>query len=216
MSLQGCEGAGGHRSFSQQTIALQRNTQTAMGHARQGGRTGTADRGQACGLPLNGRSAGQPLQAALLQGRGLPSLQRWELIKTAAVQFISKQQIQGRRTRYGRKRQKGFAVFKPDQPPKPAGMTGPAIRGCRRTQPLLPDPRHRCRGVRLKTLNQPCPLTDLKQLCCSTTIQGRRLQAGCTKQQGGQKKSTTPEEGLCRDGVQVDVGWTQSGGRLVG
>ena len=213
MSLQGCEGAGGHRSFSQQTIALQRNTQTAMGHARQGGRTGTADRGQACGLPLNGRSAGQPLQAALLQGRGLPSLQRWELIKTAAVQFISKQQIQGRRTRYGRKRQKGFAVFKPDQPPKPAGMTGPAMRGCRRTKPLLPDPRHRFRRVRLKALNQACP-ADLKQLCCSTAIKEMPLQAGHAKQQGRQKKSTTPEEGLCRDEVRVDVGWMQSGRRL--
>ena len=195
MRLQECEGAGGHRPFSQQTIALQRNTQTAMGHARQGGKKGTADRGQSRGLPLNRRSACQPLQAALLQGRGLLSLERWELIKTAAVQFISKQQIQGRRMRCGRKRQKGFAVFKPEQPPEPAAMTGPAIRGCRRTKPLLPDPRHRCRGVRLKALNQECPLTDLKQLCCSTAIQGRRLQAGRAKQQGGQKKAQPQKKG---------------------
>ena len=165
-------------------------------------------------MPLNGRSAGQPLQAALFQGRGLPSLERWELIKTAAVQFISKQQIQGRRMRYGRKRQKGFAVFKPDQPPQPAAMTGPAIRGCRRTKPLLPDPRHRCRRVRHKALNQACPLTDLKQLCCSTAIQGRRLQAGGAQRQGRAKKSTTPGEGLCRDEVQVDVGRAESGRRL--
>ena len=146
-------------------------------------------------MPLNGRSAGQPLQAALFQGRGLPSLERWELIKTAAVQFISKQQIQGRRMGCGRKRKKGFAVLKPDQPPEPATMTDPAIRGCRRTQPLLPDPRHRCRGVRLKTLYQPCPLTDLKQLCCSKAIQGRRLQAGYAKPQGGQKKAQPQKKG---------------------
>ena len=162
-------------------------------------------------MPLNGRSAGQQPQAALFQSRGLPSLQRRKLIKTAAVQFISEQQIKSRRMRCGRKSQKGFTVVQPDQPPGAATMTGPAIRSFRSTKPLLPELRHRCGGVRLKTLNQPCPRTDLKQLCCSTAIQGRRLQAGGSAA-GRAKKSTTPGEGLCRDEVQVDVGRTESGG----
>ena len=144
---------------------------------------------------MNGRSAGQQPQAALFQSRGLPSFQRRKLIKTAAVQFISEQQIQSRRMRCGRKSQKGFTVVQPDQPPGAATMTGPAIRSFRRTKPLLPELRHRCGGVRLKTLNQPCPPTDLKQLCCSTAIQGRRLQAGGAQQQGGQKKAQPQEKG---------------------
>ena len=47
VSQQGREGAGGHKPFSHQTITLQRNTQTAVRHARQSGKKGTADRGQA-------------------------------------------------------------------------------------------------------------------------------------------------------------------------
>ena len=42
-SLQRRKGAGRYRSISHQTIALRRNKQTAMGHARQGREKGTAD-----------------------------------------------------------------------------------------------------------------------------------------------------------------------------
>ena len=105
------------------------------------------------------------------------------------MQFISKQQIQNRGMRCGRKSQKGFTIVQPDQPPGPTTMTDPAIRGCRSTKPLLPDLRYRCGGVSLKTLNQPCPPTDLKQLYCSTAIQRGRLQGGGAQQQGEQKKA---------------------------
>ena len=156
-------------------------------------------------MPQNGYSADQPLQAALLQGRRLPSLKRLELIKTAAMKCISEQQFQGRRIRCGRKSQKGGAVVRPDQPPEPAAMPGQAIRGCRRTQSLLPDLRHRCGGISLKTLNEASPPTELKQLCCSTAIKRRRQQAGRAEPQGGQKKSTTQEERLCTDDIELRV-----------
>ena len=86
------------------------------------------------------------------------------------------------------------------------GHAGPSDQGLPN---LLPDLRHRSGGISLKTLNQASPPTELKQLCCSTAIQRRRQQAGRAETQGGQKKSTTPEKGLCRDDLEVRDGWTQ-------
>ena len=75
------------------------------------------------------------------------------------------------------------------------GHAGPCDRGCRRTQPLLPDLWHRSGGISLKTLNQASRPTELKQLCCSTAIQSRRQKAGLAEKQGGQKKAQPQKNG---------------------
>ena len=175
------------------------NTQATVADARKSREEGATDGSQARGLPLNSRSSGKTTQAALLQRRRAPGLQRWMLIKAAAMQFIGKQHIQGRRIRWLRQHQKRFTVIEPDQPPQNATLAPPTLTGSRSRQPLLPDLRNRCRRISLKALNQARSAGHREQLCCSTAIQGRRLQAGGAQQQDGQKKSTTPREELCRD-----------------
>ena len=74
-------------------------------------------------------------------------------------------------------------------------MTGPAIRSFRRTKPLLPELRHRCSGVSLKTG------TNLaRRLISNSSAVPRRFREGVLRlevpsSREGKKKAQPQEKG---------------------
>ena len=74
-------------------------------------------------------------------------------------------------------------------------MTGPAIRSFLRTKPLLPELRDRCGGVRLKTLNQPCPPMILNSSAVPRRFREGVFRLEVPSSRAGKKKAQPQEKG---------------------
>ena len=92
---------------------------------------------------------------------------------------------------------------------------GPSDQGLQKNQATAANPSVPVqRGPTQKLLTNRV----LRLISNSSAVPGRFREEVCrlgdAQQRGGKKKSTIPEKGLCKGGVQIDVEWTQSGGRL--